>query len=119
MTGVSILLEEGGLAVFEIHYAMDMLSNTEFDTIYHQHIFYFTLSSFINVLARSGLTATSVERIDSYGGSLRVYAGKSCSEDGNVEALQKMEQESLAHRFETCSNGTMNSGGLCHGKLRR
>jgi SAM-dependent methyltransferase len=66
-------LSETGVAVFEFPYVADLLAKTEFDTIYHEHVFYFSLTA-IRVLARrAGLSLFDVSRQPIHGGSLRVF----------------------------------------------
>ena len=71
--GVRILLKPLGTAVFEFPYVTDMIDNTEFDTIYHEHLCYYSLTSVKNLFGRHKLTMTDVERISIHGGSLRIY----------------------------------------------
>ncbi|MCK5616561.1 class I SAM-dependent methyltransferase [Candidatus Pacearchaeota archaeon] len=71
--GVSILLNADGTAVFEFPYVRDMIQNVEFDTIYHEHLCYYSLTAVKNLFARHSLAVTDVERIGIHGGSLRIY----------------------------------------------
>jgi len=71
--GVRILLKKDGLAVFEFPYVGDMIENNEFDTIYHEHLCYYSLNSVKNLFARFDLTITDSVRIPIHGGSLRIF----------------------------------------------
>lgn len=71
--GVRILLKKEGLAVFEFPYAGDMIENNEFDTIYHEHLCYYSLTAVKHLFARHGLTITEADRIAIHGGSLRIF----------------------------------------------
>ena len=71
--GLRLVLAEGGLAVIEVPYARDMLDHCEFDTIYHEHLFYFTLTALDRLFGRHGLRVADVERLPIHGGSLRVF----------------------------------------------
>jgi len=71
--GVNILLKDEGVAVFEFPYVRDMIEKVEFDTIYHEHLCYYSLTSVKNLFARHKLMITDVERIPIHGGSLRIY----------------------------------------------
>jgi len=66
-------LPETGCAVFEFPYVADLLASCEFDTIYHEHVFYFSLSAIRNLAERAGLTLFDVTRQTVHGGSLRVF----------------------------------------------
>jgi SAM-dependent methyltransferase len=72
--GVRHLLAPGGIAVFEVPYIKDMLDGTEFDTIYHEHGCYFSLTALRALFERSGMHVVDVERIAIHGGSIRVSA---------------------------------------------
>lgn len=96
--GMSILLKPDGVAVIENHYVKDLIDHVEFDSIYHEHLCYYSTTSFRNLFARHGLTLVDVERLPVHGGSLRVYfqradGPRSLEKEGKprVEALLKEE----------------------------
>ncbi len=79
VAGIQALLDVDGWAILEFPYAVDMLQKVEFDTIYHEHIFYLNLTPLIPVFARHGLEIFDVERLEIHGGSLRIsvaHAGR-------------------------------------------
>lgn len=76
MRGVSHLLEDGGVFVTESHYVLDLLETLQFDSIYHEHLRYYSMRSIIRLFDQYDFTVTDVERIDNYGGSIRVFAVK-------------------------------------------
>ena len=67
-------LDENGVFVFEVHYLGKIIEETQFDMIYHEHIYYYSLISAIAHLERQGLSVFDVEEISNHGGSLRIYA---------------------------------------------
>jgi len=71
--GMGVLLEDGGVTVIEAPYVKDMLDRCEFDTIYHEHLCYFSLTSLEVLFGRHGLVVVDVERIAVHGGSLRLF----------------------------------------------
>jgi len=73
--GLRQLLKPGGRIVLEFPYAVEMVRQTEFDTIYHEHVFYFTLTALVPLFRRHGLEIFHVEQIAIHGGSLRISAG--------------------------------------------
>lgn len=77
VAGLKILLKPGGRVILEFPYALDLIDKTEFDTIYHEHVFYFTLSSLRPVFQRHGLVIHHVEKLPIHGGSLRLFAAHS------------------------------------------
>jgi SAM-dependent methyltransferase len=72
--GISIVLADDGEAVIEAPYVKDMIDKCEFDTIYHEHLCYFSLTALEALFHRHGLAVADVERIPVHGGSLRVFA---------------------------------------------
>jgi SAM-dependent methyltransferase len=96
VAGIEILLRPGGRAVLEFPYLGDMIDGTEFDTIYHEHLCYFSLHAARNLFGRHGLAVTDVERLPIHGGSLRVTvmrAGESASPAPVVHALLEQEED--------------------------
>lgn len=74
VAGLAALLKSTGRIVLEFPYAVDLLEHTEFDTIYHEHVFYFTLTALKPLFERHGLSIFRVERLPIHGGSLRLFA---------------------------------------------
>ncbi len=76
VSGLQILLRDDGVAVIEVPYVKDMIDRTEFDTIYHEHLCYFSLTALEQLFRRYGLAIQDVERLPIHGGTLRLYAVK-------------------------------------------
>jgi SAM-dependent methyltransferase len=74
VAGLATALKPAGRVVLEFPYGVDLIEHTEFDTIYHEHVFYFTLTALIPLFERNGLEIFQVERIPIHGGSLRLFA---------------------------------------------
>jgi SAM-dependent methyltransferase len=74
LAGIALLLKPDGVAIVEVPWLCDMVDRVEFDTIYHEHIFYFSLTALARAFARQGLTVVDVEHLAVHGGSLRVFA---------------------------------------------
>jgi len=74
VAGLAALLKPAGRIVLEFPYAVDLIEHTEFDTIYHEHVFYFTLTPLRPLFGRHGLDIFRVERLPIHGGSLRLFA---------------------------------------------
>ncbi len=68
------LLKNDGVIVIEVPYVRDMIEHTEFDTVYHEHLSYFSLAALDRICLQHGLVITNVERLAIHGGSLRVFA---------------------------------------------
>lgn len=77
LAGIRLLLKPDGEAIVEVPWLCDMVDRVEFDTIYHEHLFYFSLTAMARAFARQGLTVVDVEHLGVHGGSLRVFARRS------------------------------------------
>lgn len=87
VAGFANLLKPTGIAVFEFAYALDMIDNCEFDTIYHEHLFYHTLHGLTPLFSRHGLHLNDVERLPIHGGSLRLTVSRTSARSLKLDAL--------------------------------
>jgi SAM-dependent methyltransferase len=71
--GIRILLKDDGVAVIEAPYVRDLIDHCEFDTIYHEHLCYFSVSAVDKLVRRHSLYLNHVEHLPIHGGSLRYY----------------------------------------------
>jgi SAM-dependent methyltransferase len=94
IAGIKKLLKPGGVLVMETPYVKDMIEGFEFDTIYHEHVFYYSLTALENIFRRHGLAAIDVERLPIHGGSLRVTAGASDDGERSSAVISMLAQES-------------------------
>jgi SAM-dependent methyltransferase len=74
--GIRSVLKPSGIAIIEAPYLKDMLDHCEFDTIYHEHLCYFSLTALERCFHRHGLITIDVERVPIHGGSLRVFVAR-------------------------------------------
>ncbi len=72
--GLATLLAPGGVAIVEAPYVKELIDRTEFDTIYHEHLCYFSLTALDLLFRRHGLTIVNVENVAIHGGTLRIFA---------------------------------------------
>jgi SAM-dependent methyltransferase len=110
VSGISALLKPDGIAVVETPYVKDLLDHTEFDTIYHEHLCYYSLHALDHLFGRHGMQIIDIERLPIHGGSLRVFASKTGEPSARVAALRAEEErwgvgqfeayQSFAHRVE-------------------
>lgn len=75
LTGVRTLLAPAGGLVIEVPYALDLLDKVAFDTIYHEHLSYFLVSTLATLFERHGLRLFDVVRVGVHAGSILVFAG--------------------------------------------
>lgn len=73
--GIKNLLKPQGYAVIEVPYFLDLVQNLEFDTIYHEHVFYFAVKPLKLAFEKSGLQIFNIEKIAIHGGSIRLFVG--------------------------------------------
>lgn len=74
--GIGILLKDSGVAVIEVPYVRRLIERCEFDTIYHEHLCYFSVTALDSIFRRNGLFLNNVEELPIHGGSLRLYVGR-------------------------------------------
>jgi hypothetical protein len=73
VAGMKAMLAPDGMLIIEAPYLRDMIERLEFDTIYHEHLCYFSASAVLPLFERHGLALVSVERVPIHGGSLRLW----------------------------------------------
>lgn len=71
--GLKIALKEGGVINLEFPHLMHLIENNQFDTVYHEHFSYLSLSTVARIFSSVGLRIFDVEEISTHGGSLRIY----------------------------------------------
>lgn len=74
VAGFAALLADDGVATFEFPHLMELVRQRQFDTIYHEHFSYLSLTAVEDVFGAAGLAVFDVESLTTHGGSLRVYA---------------------------------------------
>ncbi len=77
VSGFRLLLKTTGIATFEFPHLLQLIANSEFDTIYHEHFSYLSFTTVQQILTKNGLEVFDVEELGSHGGSLRVFAQRS------------------------------------------
>ena len=94
--GIEKLLKDDGIFVAEFPYVRDMIEKNEFDTIYHEHVYYFSLSALDMIFSRRGLLLFDVERLPIHGGSLRIFVGRKGVFEKSQKLLSMLEEEEKA-----------------------
>jgi hypothetical protein len=79
--GFAILIADDGLITFEFPHLVNLIRNNQFDTIYHEHYSYLSLTALIPIFETHGLEVVRVEELPTHGGSLRIYVSKFGSRD--------------------------------------
>ena len=96
VAGIERILKPDGVAVIETPYLRELVERLEFDTIYHEHVFYHSLTALSRVFERNGLTVVDVERIPVHGGSLRVFAMRSGAREPSTVVRSLLVEETAA-----------------------
>ena len=99
MQGIAALLKDDGVAVIEVHYVRDLIDHGQFDTIYHEHLCYFSVTALDSLFRQHGLFLNRVERIDIHGGSLRLFAERADRREPSVAAILEEEHQVGIDRF--------------------
>jgi 2-polyprenyl-3-methyl-5-hydroxy-6-metoxy-1,4-benzoquinol methylase len=103
--GLRDLLKPQGVITMEFPHLMRLISNNQFDTIYHEHFSYFSFHTVEELFARHSLTLFDVEELTTHGGSLRIYArhkeDESKAISDRTHALKKKEKEAGLRNVET------------------
>ena len=72
-----MLLKPNGVFTCEFPHLLNLISQHQFDTIYHEHFSYLSFGTVVNIFAKNGLSVFDVEKLGTHGGSLRVFAQRS------------------------------------------
>lgn len=75
IAGLKLLLKPSGMAVIEVPYLLDLVTHHEFDTIYHEHVYYFALHPLRAAFKRHGLELFDIEKLSLHGGTVRLFVG--------------------------------------------
>ncbi|MFT4039955.1 MAG: class I SAM-dependent methyltransferase [Thermomicrobiales bacterium] len=92
VAGMALLLKPGGVIIIETPYVRPMIEHVEFDTIYHEHLCYYSLTALDHLFRRHGLAVIDVAETPIHGGSLRVTIGAGQEPSARVAAMLAEEQ---------------------------
>lgn len=107
------VLADDGVFIFEVHYLGKIIQGLQYDMIYHEHLYYYSLLALENHFRRYGMVVFDVKPIPVHGGSMRYYVCKEGSRHASeisarVELLRKEELEIGYHRPETYAKFAQN-----------
>ena len=103
INGVENLLEDDGYFITESHYILDILNTLQFDSIYHEHLKYYSLKNLIQLFNYYDFTVIDAEKITNYGGSIRCYAQKGKNRNQSKRLQDLLNEETKKQLF---SNNT-------------
>jgi SAM-dependent methyltransferase len=117
--GIRIILKDDGVAVIEAPYVKDLIDRCEFDTIYHEHLCYYSVSSMVPLFSRHGLTLRRVEHHPIHGGSLRLFVGSGPETEDSVAAYLEDERRAGVTDLEYYRDFATRVRGIQHGLLSK
>jgi len=106
--GVKLLLDNNGIFVMEFPYLLDLIDKNEFDTIYHEHLSYFSITPLVKLFGKHNLRIIDIKKMPVHGGSIRVYVAKTNSKHKQKsavkdflhnEVLKKIDKRSIYDDF--------------------
>ncbi|HSK18843.1 MAG TPA: class I SAM-dependent methyltransferase [Longimicrobiales bacterium] len=103
LAGFRALLSDDGLAVIEVPYLGELLDRLEYDTVYHEHLCYFSVTALARLCDEVGLRIVRIDRVPIHGGSVRMYAMRAPDagrHEPQILALLDQERESGVTSFE-------------------
>tara|TARA_B100001250_G_scaffold263589_1_gene227183 strand:+ start:277 stop:1536 length:1260 start_codon:yes stop_codon:yes gene_type:complete len=101
--GAELLLNDEGYFITESHYLLDILEDVQFDSIYHEHLKYYSLKDLDFLFEHYDFSLVDAEKIPNYGGSIRAYAkkGKGHKKSERLNALMQLEHDANLFDWET------------------
>lgn len=95
-TGLRIALKEGGTVNLEFPHLMRLIEKNQFDTVYHEHFSYLSLTSVSRIFAQAGLRVFDIEELPTHGGSLRIYGCHIGDPRTTMPSVTKMLKREIA-----------------------
>ena len=99
--GLRRLVSDTGWVVIEVQHLLSLIEHCQFDTIYHEHFQYWTVTTAREALARVGLTVVDVELVATHGGSIRLWARPSEVAGDPSPAMQEVLAAEVAAGLDT------------------
>ena len=100
VAGIATVLKSDGVAIIEVPYVRTMLEALEFDTIYHEHLCYFSLTALQALFQRHGLRVVDIEQLPIHGGSLRLFVQAGGEQSAAVRNMLDEERAGGMDRLE-------------------
>jgi len=97
--GIAMLLKDTGIAVIEVPYVKELIDHCEFDTIYHEHLCYFSVTALDTLFRRHRLYINEVHHLEIHGGSLRLYVEKNDRQAQAVQSLLTLESREWVYNM--------------------
>jgi hypothetical protein len=102
--GISLLLKDNGVAVIEVPYVVDLVDHCEFDTIYHQHLCYVSVTALDKLFRRHSLFLNEIKRVPIHGDSLRLFVEPQEAVGQSVKLLLEEETNRAVDKIDYYRN---------------
>ncbi|TSC82481.1 MAG: methyltransferase family protein [Parcubacteria group bacterium Gr01-1014_20] len=99
--GVKLILDPHGVFIFEVQYFVKLLTNNQFDNVYHEHHSFYALRPLKKLIESEGMKIFDVEEVNTQGGSLRVFAEHADGPHFVKPTVQEMIQSELGLKLDT------------------
>lgn len=100
---VQSLLKDNGLFIFEVAHSLQMVNDLLFDTIYHEHMSYHSVTSLSNIMNKIGFSILDVEEIDMHGGSIRVICQKNHLQQPYSKSVQDIVAREMHAKLDSAA----------------
>jgi len=106
MEGIKILIGAQGIFIFEVPYLLDLIKKLEFDTVYHEHLSYFSILPINNLIEHFDLEIFDIQKQNVHGGTIRIFVSKknNFKIKDNVKKFIKLEYEFGINNIKTYEN---------------
>lgn len=95
IAGLEILLDDEGIITLEFPHIVNLIRLNQFDTIYHEHFSYLSLSALNPIFIKYNLKVFKVEKLETHGGSIRIYLAKLLSKWEITQSVEKIFEEEI------------------------
>jgi hypothetical protein len=93
VAAIASMIDDEGVFINESHYFLSLVETLQYDTIYHEHLRYYSLKSMMGLLATAGLRVFKVKLIPTHGGSIRVYASRNQKHVPDESVARQLQRE--------------------------
>ncbi len=98
--GVDQLLTDDGVFIGEFPYLVDLLNKNEFDTIYHEHLSYFSVHPLIKLFSMHNMKIIDIKKMSTHGGSIRVFVARNTSNFEEKDSVDEFIQEEKLRKLD-------------------
>lgn len=93
LKGINYSLKEDGVFIFEVHYLKNLIEMNQWDNIYHEHMYYYSVTSINNFMSKFGMLVSDFEEISNHSGSIRFFVKKIKNNKLNEKVLSQIDKE--------------------------